>query len=184
MVLPCHLFYEPSSCPFQHGLQGSVQLGRVMGPARVLPRGPGLPDDIASWKSCNNILLFSLLFHYTGNTRGRRQAWVTGLQAKSLTKAGLGLPAGEGRSGLPLFSTCLRDQVRVPGGQMGQLRWGDRKKSVSTLDSHGPSEDAAEGEGSVSEPTALAPAGPCFCSSMSPLTLYVSPSPSSNQVSI
>lgn len=85
---------------------------------------------------------------------------------------------------MPLFSTCLRDQVRVPGGQMGQLRWGDGKKSVSSLDSGGPSEDAAEGEGSTSEPTALALAGPCFCPSMSSLILYVSPSPSLNQVSI
>ena len=87
--------------------------GKNDGTASVLPRGPGLPDDIASWKSYNNILLFSFLFNHTRNARGRRQVWVT------VSQAVLVLPGGEVRSRLLLYVTCLEDQVKVPGGQLG-----------------------------------------------------------------
>lgn len=44
--------------------------GKRDGTARVPSRGPGLPDDIASWKSCNNTLLCHFLFNHTAMPEG------------------------------------------------------------------------------------------------------------------
>ena len=88
----------------------------------MLPRGPGLPSDVAVWRSCSNTLFFSFLLDRTGAARGIE----VGLRG---CLPGCRLPLSphysrEVRSRLLFHSTCLKDQITVPMGQMRKLRQG------------------------------------------------------------
>lgn len=60
--------------------------GKSDGAARVLPRGPGLPDDIVLRSSYHNSLLFSFLFSHTGISEGQKWSWLTISQAPHIPK--------------------------------------------------------------------------------------------------
>lgn len=88
--------------------------GKSDGTARVLSRGPGLPDDIASWKSCNNTLSLPLQSHR--DDRGRRQGWVTGSQAALVP------PWWGGQEKVIPLHHLSRGPSESSWGQMRQLR--------------------------------------------------------------